>query len=789
MRHTNSWASTVRRAQARILRGEVRVLTVDVFDTLLLRRTTPEFVLKATARYAARELGLGVEFVERCRNRAWQMETAQAVSRGFDPDARAAIHFDSWVRLMVGDVRSDIQISGLAARLLAVELEFESECLGQNTEMAGLLSTAKACGVRVVAISDMYLSSVHVRQLLEAHGFSGLIDEIVTSGDVLLQKRTGRLFAHCLREGGEIFAGGAVTDLSKLLHIGDDAIADGAMAKRHGIDSIVTYDLPLMRSRHLQHYSSDLPPAHAAAEAALHSLRAERRERPLQAMGATRFGPIFAGFIHAVAAQAAKDGVGSIWFMAREGWFLGEMYEQAVRAGLGDGRIRWGYLYVSRLATMRAQLTTFGPNEVGSISANTGDRSYGTLLAPLLLERDEADRILGGVGLHYSQTRTQGGIEALLSDEAFVETVASVGESERSGLRAYLERAGFPSRGRVAVVDVGWGAQIQENFCRALTLIGSEVEVVGYYLGTDHRAEERRGRGYAIKSLVVDSERSSGAGAGAFSFVQGIELATRSPHGSVVGYSHDGFPVLAKEDGKGRLDERADDPSIAAIQQGALAFASRYFGFASLAGLKPEQSVDLAREVLDLSSLVPSRRDARLLLRFNNVANLGMDDGLRLGSDTCLLAPRRLLASLRTTLWQEGTLAGAAPLIGPLAFLAYRRRKGRLLPTRRDAMPAAWVDGKEIREFHDDVRRDVLELDIAGLRDASAAMSSGEKEHLPSILFGVRDLLALLSVRLAFGSVRGQGLKWMLKAHVNGLARFIYKYPPLVLLKARIHKR
>jgi FMN phosphatase YigB (HAD superfamily) len=790
MKHTNSWASTVRRAQGKILRGEVKVLTVDVFDTLLLRRTHPNFVLKATVRYVARELGLDVDFVERCRNRSWQMETAQSISRGFDADASVVSHFESWVRLMVGDSRSNAQITALAALYLAVELEFETDCLGPNHRMLELLTTAKAAGVRVVAISDMYLSSAHLRQLFSSHGIADLVDQVVTSGDVLLQKRTGRLFAHCLREGGEVFSGGLPHDLSTLLHIGDDAIADGTMAAKNGIESIVTYDLGLMRHRHLQHYAGALPPAYAAADAAHHALRSEARMRPLQALGATRFGPVYACFVHAVAAQAVADRVGSVWFMAREGWLLGEMYEQAVRSGLGDGRIRWGYLYASRLATMRAQLAEFGEHEIHSIGANTVDRAYGKLLAPLMVSREEADQILGAVGLHFSQPRTDDGLQALLSSTHFVRVVGEIGERERAGFRRYLERTGFPSEGRVAVVDVGWGGQIQENFCRALELIGSKVEVLGYYLGTDHRAEERRAKGLFIRALVVDSERSVGAGAGAFSFVQGIELATRSPHGSVVGYSEEGLPVLAGEAGPGRMDERVDDPSIAAIQEGVLAFSERYFGFASLAGVQADDSLVLARDVIDVVSLVPTRRDAKLLLQFNNVANLGMDEGIRLGGSASLLAPRRLLEVLRTTLWQEGTLAAAAPLLGPLALLAYRRRRGRMIATRHDAGDSAWpasIDGP--LEFHDGVVPDALGLDVPSLRRRAAARSDGRKVVLPPTIVGVRDLAAVLSIRWAFRAFRGHGLKAMMKGHAKGLLRFVYKYPPLDVLKGHLLKR
>lgn len=789
MKHTNSWTATVRRAQAAIARGKVRVLTVDVFDTLLLRRTHPNFVLKATARYVARDLGLDLEFVERCRNRSWQMETAQAISRGFDADARVVPHFESWLRLMVGESRTAEEISALASRYVDVELEFEAECLGANLVMAGLLKSAKTAGVRVVAISDMYLSALHVRTLLDRLGFDGMVDEVVTSGDVLLQKRTGRLFPHCLRPGGEIFPEGPAGDAKSILHIGDDTVADGLMAAKSGISSIVTYDLALMRHRHLQHYATDMPAAYAAAEAALHALSCEGRATRLQKMGSTRFGPIYAGFIHAVAAQAVKDRVGSVWFMAREGWILGEMYEQAVKAGLGDGRLKWGYLYVSRLATMRAQLTTFGEHEIRSIAANTADRSYGKLLSPLMLTREQADRILGSAGLHFSQPSTEEGIQALILAPEFARTVKEVGEREREGFRKYLERAGFPSEGRVAVVDVGWGGQIQENLCRALELIGSKVEVLGYYLGTDHRAEERRSNGLAINALVVDSERSEGAGVGAFSFVQGIELATRSPHGSVTGYSSDGCPVLAEE-GAGRAAEMADDPAIAAIQEGALAFSRRYFAFASLGALQAKDSVKLARDLIDVVSLVPTRSEAKLLLQFNNVANLGMDEGLRLGGRATLLSPRRLLEVLRSTLWQEGTIACALPLAGPVAFLAYRRRKGRVIPTRAETVPASWPDAPAgQQEFHAVVAADPFGMDVSGRRAVAAASAPDGKEAYPSLLSGLRNLAALLSARAAFGALRGSGLKWSTMAHAKGLVRFVYKYPPIDLIKSRLLSR
>ncbi len=184
---------------------------------------------------------------------------------------------------------------------------------------------------------------------------------------------------------------------------------------------------------------------------------------------------------------------------------------------------------------MRAQLQGYGKNELIGAMNNTPDRRLINLLSPLKLPRETLSAIFQETGLEVNGAPTDENLEKMASSRILRELTESIGQNELLGLKAYLERTKFPNTGKAALVDVGWGGQIQENFEKALDLIGVETDITGYYLGTDHRAQERRARGMKLKSVLIDSENGGAPGIGAFSFVQGLELVTRSQHGSVIG--------------------------------------------------------------------------------------------------------------------------------------------------------------------------------------------------------------------------------------------------------------
>lgn len=727
-----SWNDAADLIRSEIASGRVRHLSVDVFDTLLIRTTAPESVIEATARFVSGRLGVSLERAVAARADAWTKESADAVHAGKDPDAESASLFKRWIGLLGQD-----NVSEVAKAALAFELDCEAACLAPNPQMIAVLELAKATEVEITALSDMYLSPAEVSSLLSAHGMRHLVGKVVTSGYLGRQKRTGRLFDWFLEWNGT----------EGLLHVGDDPAADGTMPAARGIRAISVFDRKRMLARHRLAAARTAP----AKKAALSALQTHVPTSVAHDVGFSRLGPVYSGFIHAVAARAAADGVSSVWFLAREGWMLHELYGVVRQSGLVSGAPPSAYLYASRVATMRAQLEEFGDREVGSVHSDTWSRTYRSTLSPLQLDDEALGRVLGGAGISPDDNFTTVGLQTLRSHPAFMEAVRQIGEVERQGLKAYLERTGFPLAGKVAVVDVGWGGQIQENFERALRLLGATTEVIGYYLGTDDRAERRRkDTGLVMHGLVVDKCNNDGSGLGAFSHVQGLELATRAAHGSVKGYDPDGLPRLAPESDTGRQAEAIDDLAISAMQEGILAFATGYARTASVLGVSPSQSVALARDVMDVGSIAPSRAEAEVVTEMKNIANLGGDETLRLGGAVSLRHPRHAVRVLRTTLWQEGTCATLVPGIGPLLFLALRRSKRRV-PQRTGELRQD-IGCAVSSDVHDQVVEDALSLNLNTRRTELSSNYEGRRTERSIDIGTLGDAVKLLLIRAAHGA-------------------------------------
>jgi FMN phosphatase YigB (HAD superfamily) len=780
MKIMNSWAAAARLITRRAEHGKVSIVSCDVFDTLLIRKTSPQFVTDATCRFVADELDIPISLAKSQRNRAWAIVVSRSVSNGMDAEASVGDHFLTWMRLLVGDRMDDIELGSLATRVVEKEIEFEQECLAPNVELARALCEAKTHGVKVVAVSDMYLTSTEIATLLRYHGFGEIVDSVASSADYHLQKKTGRLFKKLADIG---FYGEAGT--ASVLHVGDDTRADGVKALRNGIKSIVVYDRREMASRALA-LSSGKGATSASVSGDI--LRHITAENGAVGLGAAGFGPIYAGFIHGVAAKAVELKLGSVWFLAREGWLLHELYQTCTASGLAKAAPPSGYLYASRLSTMKAQLDTFGQTEMKSARDNTADHSLGSILAPLGVPADELADLLGGATLSLADQADEATITTLDAYAPFKEMVRSIGERELAGMRDYLTRTGFPQEGRVGIVDVGWGGQIQENIEKVIRKLGWKTEIFGLYLGTDHRAETRRDKGMSLTGIVSDTRRGGASGVGAFSFVQGLELATRSQHGSVKGYDANGCPVLTT-DGRGRTAEEVDDPIIANIQIGIVNYATQYFRYASMAGIDAEASVDHARDVVDVLSLLPRRQDAGLVLSFNNVANLGMEDGLMLGGEASVLRPRKLVKTLRTTLWQEGTCAYALPFLGPLAMLLHRKRR-RMLPEPKELSISASDELCQKAQTQSKVVSDVLALDLSSVRQTSAAEANptAVKQGQSRLWsFGFRNTVALAAISRLHGRGTGRA-KEQAGAIGRACVTFAVKHPFAELAKIGLKK-
>lgn len=207
--------------------GTNHMVSCDVFDTILHRDMRAEGSrFESVARLAATRLRseLGVERSVKAVLRA-RMAAHRSAYRALDQvDPTGEVRFDTIVTAMVLLLGLDL---AAAAVLEGAEIAVETAQLRPNKSLLKWLKAQADLGRRIIAVSDTWHTRETILALLEQVAPGHPIAEVYTSADQNATKRTGTLFKYVVRAEGK--------QPHQILHIGDDPIADLAMARAAGL--------------------------------------------------------------------------------------------------------------------------------------------------------------------------------------------------------------------------------------------------------------------------------------------------------------------------------------------------------------------------------------------------------------------------------------------------------------------------------------------------------------------------------------------------------------------------
>lgn len=204
----------------RIRSGDHAVLSLDVFDTLLLRDGSTETQRFSEASHvASQHLGVSGEALTRMR---WMS------------------HDNAYRALHIGSPTSEVKLTQIATTsVVAMGLPTESadifaSCevamdvnhLRPNDELLEVIAQARNAGTRVIATSDTYYSAEDIGTLFDAVVGYVPVDRIYASSDMSATKHRGHLFPAVADE--------EATPAAQILHIGDSWHSDVEMATRAG---------------------------------------------------------------------------------------------------------------------------------------------------------------------------------------------------------------------------------------------------------------------------------------------------------------------------------------------------------------------------------------------------------------------------------------------------------------------------------------------------------------------------------------------------------------------------
>ncbi len=574
----------------------IQILSLDCFDTLLWRNANLPVDVFADLPFA----GSGMEA------RIWAETRAR----------RAVPLLNDRNEVRIEEIYDHALPSAPAeTRAAFVEAELDAEarhCYAFAPTIA-LMAAAKARNLKIIIVSDTYLSEPQLRTLITraaGEDVIAMVDQIFCSSEYGMPKARG-LFVPVLAKLG--------VSPDAILHCGDNFDADVTAPSRLGIHCchLEQFDGESEQRLRLEASTACIVdpqtrvsiPAYQPHRAAI-ALR--RDDSPTTKLGHDVLGPIFhsfAGWIHdEAAAQAARTGKPTkLLFLLRDGY----LPAQAYLARYPEAADSVAMVEISRLTAAQASMIDRAAIE-SYILPELPAGSSEVFARHLHFDRHEAARLANLPKATFAKH---------LVKPAIVKQIVAKSRRSADKLIAHLRSHDIADGDSIMLVDLGYNGSVQ-NLIEPMLRDRMGLTVCGRYLllrETFDPGLDKTGfidtRHHDRKLLHALSES-----------IAIMEQLCTLPQGSVVDYEKDGLPIREKAGLKG-----AQSAARTAVQEACLDFVRA----ADQGVIRPAVSdTSDARRRMATAALarllfLPVESEVEVLCDFNHDVNLGTDDTVK----------------------------------------------------------------------------------------------------------------------------------------------------------------
>lgn len=497
----------------------ISVLSLDCFDTLLWRQTaTPKDVFHALQERPLFQ-SLGVTAYQRQASAARAYRAKAITNRTRQVNLQDIYHSFSTL--------TDQDKHALAEE----EIRTEMDLCYAFWPFVELIRQAQQRGIRVVIVSDMYLTAQQLRRLLEMHLPTDVlqaIEQIYTSYDFGLSKSDGLFQPVCERLNVSVHS---------VLHIGDHPFADYEAPKKLGLNAIQfkQFDELTQTVLRWQTIAASLTGLAKPVPVKLretryqpfrpiYSLQQQAHATPEYLIGYMTFGPILYAFAHFVddeikALQQAGKKV-KVFFLLRDAYLLYRACEAYAGKPLGElARIR---KFLAVAASFRTQ------EDIDYYLSGIKPEYFNTWVIgeQLLLSPDEIMRIQGIVQQTQQPQET---FYAILHSPEIMQQVFQKSAALRQRLKRYLQEVLKVEAGDTLVlVDTGYHGVTQDFLNRALQT-EMNIEIQGRYFIGSHEPDRPE-----CRSMLTSTWCEHGL----------FEQSCTYKEGAVTDYDEKGQPVF-----------------------------------------------------------------------------------------------------------------------------------------------------------------------------------------------------------------------------------------------------
>ncbi len=447
-----------------------RMVSFDLFDTLVWRKIALEDVHRKTAEFADTALTgddgplpRGLLLHARGAHQEAVKRAGMASKTAYRNEVDLAEVFASALAPYIADARTRVRA---VEALIAYEIETERRALVVDPAMRDFARSLRAQGKTVILVSDMYFCEVWLRRLLADLDLLDLFDHIFVSASVGVTKHSGLLFDHVDEALGS-------RDWPRL-HLGDNWTNDVAQPRARGWDALHYFN---RRNEERKDALERLARhrVHARRGAARGFLRAVENGPQAGAQGShggqtdrlTRLvAANFLGFAHEVWAEAVRGRYDRVLFLTRDGTIFRPLLEEAVAQSGAGAHLElptMGELALSRRSgALLALPAPEDPEWEGYLRDQTqwlqgGAASLAQVMRAFALTAQDVPQMHGqGAG---DMT-----FDAAMATPALKSALAAALAAKQDRAARYLEQQGiFRPQQRILLVDIGYSGTVLKS--------------------------------------------------------------------------------------------------------------------------------------------------------------------------------------------------------------------------------------------------------------------------------------------------------------------------------------
>ncbi len=554
------------------------VLSVDCFDTLLLRRVPKPADVHLLVGNRLEQSGalfrhISPQGYAKLRRLAEEeSRERKVIETGSTEVTLADIH--GLLAPAVGSVLPESELS-------SVEVAVEREFLFVNQDFAReLIGLLKEIPLRVIVVSDTYFSESHLRSFLDQGPLKQVPFECVFASSDFDTGKGAHLWETVIKE--------MAISADEVVHIGDNEEADVNCARRTGIRA---FHWPQSSERFIAVEiregivgREDYPSKWCDKEHGDGGITALRRRatllQPPQAnllpneqvaweTGAAIFGPVFTGFAQWVLEQSELLAAERLLFLMREGQLLLDFAERAIQPM--DRRPSMRTAWVSREACARASIVDGTEAELQSFLERLRPPTPLQLVGSFGLDPldiDELPELQEQFELSSERESLAASfVDLVLGRPALMEKILDRSSRRRSHLMDYIREVAGPGDGPIGLVDVGWSGSIQESLHTMFQRDPDPLEFHGLYLLAHVGSSARALRGVRLQGYLGTLGTDPFDVAAITGGAEIVELVSTCADGSLLEIGDGNEPILAPPAG-----DTAEQRSRELVQLGAKAY-------------------------------------------------------------------------------------------------------------------------------------------------------------------------------------------------------------------------